>query len=73
MPVEVMCAFCGQGVERRGVDPCALVVIANWGAPSAQQREQQFFAHADCLRSRLHPEVAAEDDVLGGGLSQGTP
>jgi hypothetical protein len=65
MPVDVMCAFCGQGVETQSVDPCALVVVANWRAPGDQQREQQFFAHADCLRSRMHPEVAAEADVLG--------
>jgi hypothetical protein len=64
MPVDVMCAFCGQGVETLGVDPCALVVVANWRAPSAQQREQQFFTHAACLRSRMHPEVAAEAEVL---------
>jgi len=65
MPVDVMCAICGQEVETLGVDPCALVVVANWRAPSGQQREQQFFAHAECPRSRMHPEVAAEAEVLG--------
>jgi hypothetical protein len=59
MPVDVMCAFCGQGVETQGVDPCTLVVVANWRAASAQQREQQFFAQRPafdlgCIpRSRL--------------------
>jgi hypothetical protein len=65
MSVDVMCAFCGQDVETLGVDPCALVVVANWRASSTQQREQQFLAHAECLRSRMHPEVAAEAEVLG--------
>jgi len=64
MPVDVMCAFCGQEAETQEADPCALIVVANWRAPSAEQREQQFFTHADCLRSRMHPEVAAEADVL---------
>ncbi|WP_091112318.1 hypothetical protein [Geodermatophilus dictyosporus] len=62
--VDVMCAFCGQGVETQGIDPCALVVVANWRAPNAQQQEQQFFAHAACLRFLMHPEVAAEAVVL---------
>jgi len=65
MSVHVMCAFCGQGVETLGVDPCALVVVAIWRTSSTQQREQQFFTHAECLRSRMHPEVVAEAEVLG--------
>ena len=64
MPVDVMCAFCGQGVETQGFDPCALIVVANWRAPSAHRQEKQFFAHADCLRTQMHPEVASEAELL---------
>jgi hypothetical protein len=46
------------------VDPCALIVVSNWLGGEADQREQQFFAHADCLRTRMHPDVAAVADVL---------
>jgi hypothetical protein len=59
-----MRAFCGEGVEAQRVDPCALVVVANWRAPSAPQQKQHFFTHADFLPSRMHPEVAAEAVVL---------
>ena len=59
MSTEVMCAFCGEGVENDAVDPCALVVIAKWRAPEADQQSQQFFTHAQCLRTRMHPDAAA--------------
>jgi hypothetical protein len=67
---DVMCAFCGQGVQRGDVDPCALVVIANWRALEEEWREQQFFTHAECLRTRLHPKAAANAfclDILREG------
>ena len=60
----LMCAFCGETVESAGVDPCALVVIPNWRSRGDDQREQQFFAHATCLRSRMHPDVAVHAEVL---------
>jgi hypothetical protein len=61
---SVMCAFCGETVATAGVDPCALVVIAGWRGPAEEQREQQFFAHAGCLRGRMDPDVAVHADVL---------
>ena len=58
MPAPVMCAFCGEGAEGGPVDPCALIVVARRRAPGPDQREQQFSTHAECLRARLHPDVA---------------
>ncbi len=60
----VMCAFCGETVPTDGVDPCALVVVPNWRTPEDEQREQQFFTHAACLRTHLHPDVAVHAEVL---------
>lgn len=62
--LDVMCAFCGNGIERAGVDPCGLLIIANWRAPREEWREQQFFTHADCLRTRMHPDAAANAATL---------
>ena len=60
----VTCAFCGETVETSAVDPCALVVIAGWRGPAEDQREQQFFTHAGCLRGRMDPGAAVHADVL---------
>jgi hypothetical protein len=60
----VMCAFCGDEVPEAGLDPCALAVISRWRGPEEQRGEQQFFMHADCLRTRLHPDVAVLAEVL---------
>jgi hypothetical protein len=58
VPQSVTCAFCGEGAEGGPIDPCALIVVARWRAPGPDQGEQQFFTHAECLRARLHPDVA---------------
>ena len=60
----VICAFCGEAVDEAGLDPCALVVVTGWAGPEDDQLEQQFFTHAACLRTRLHPDVAVHADVL---------
>ncbi|QXG76971.1 hypothetical protein KUM42_05425 [Modestobacter sp. L9-4] len=67
MPVPVVCAFCGADADGGPVDPCAFVVVARWQEPLPDQREQQFFAHAECLRARLHPDVAPLARVLDVG------
>jgi hypothetical protein len=51
-------------VPEAGLDPCALAVISRWRGPEEQRGEQQFFMHADCLRTRLHPDVAVLAEVL---------
>jgi hypothetical protein len=40
------------------------MVVPNWAGPEDQQSEQQFFTHAECLRTRLHPEVSPHAEVL---------
>lgn len=67
MPVEVMCALCGEGVDDGELDPCALIVVGRWRQPAAEQREQQLFAHAQCLADVLHPDARAVAAVLDAG------
>ena len=62
--IDVMCAICGQGVDDSEPDPCALIVVSRWRGPEAQQREQQFFAHAGCLSTVLHPDALGQAEVL---------
>ena len=57
------CWYCELAIEYHGFDPCAVILVANW-ADERSQREQQFFAHAECLRARLHPDVAPLARVL---------
>ena|ERR1700730_3866214 len=47
--LRVQCWYCGKSVEYSGFDPCAVILVTNW-ADEGSQREQQFFAHADCFR-----------------------
>jgi len=61
---SVVCAFCGETAEGGPVYPCAIIVVARWRTPGPDQREQQLFAHAECLRARLHPDVASLARVL---------
>jgi len=64
MPGPAMCAFCADTAEGGPVDHCALIVVARWRGAEPEQREQQFFAHAECLRARLRPDVAPLARVL---------
>lgn len=61
---EVACAVCWETVETGDLDPCILIVSTRWGRPIAEQRSQQFFAHAECLSRTLHPEIRSEAFVL---------
>ena len=56
--LRLQCWYCEEEIEYQGFDPCAVVFIANWGC-EGHEREQQFFAHAECFRksgsgSELH-------------------
>jgi hypothetical protein len=48
--LRLQCWYCLDQIEYQGFDPCAVVLIANWGDKN-RQREQQFFAHAECFRA----------------------
>jgi hypothetical protein len=63
-PVEVQCCFCGAGVERLGVDPCALRIVNHWDRPEDEQRSQTFYCHAACLRSRMQGQAAFNASTL---------
>jgi hypothetical protein len=43
------CWYCGERVAYEGDDPCAVILVANWGDEN-RERSQQFFAHAECFR-----------------------
>jgi len=44
------CWYCEKPIAREGFDPCAVILVANWADGPGHQREQQFFAHAECFR-----------------------
>jgi hypothetical protein len=44
------CWYCEQPIAREGFDPCAVILVASWAERPGRQREQQFFAPADCFR-----------------------
>jgi len=54
---EYQCVFCNQGISPLGLDPCALHLVAHIDKPNHMQKEQTFFCHFDCLRTRseIHP------------------
>ena len=47
--LRLQCWYCQTEIQYEGFDPCAVILVANW-AEEAEQREQQFFAHAECFR-----------------------
>jgi hypothetical protein len=49
--LRLQCWYCGEQIAYEGFDPCAVILVTNWAGPEKdKQREQQFFAHADCFR-----------------------
>ena len=48
------CYFCGQAIRDEGVDPVAILVIADWRHQAERHeddvREQTFYTHAECFR-----------------------
>jgi len=53
-PLTYQCCFCGHGIARPAdggdaLDPCAVVLIAKWERPKAEQGVQQFFCHVGCF------------------------
>jgi hypothetical protein len=63
------CCFCGGGIEESGIgaarlDPCAVVLIANWKKPESEQGLQQFFCHLDCFKKTMWPNVPVEVESM---------
>ena len=47
--LRLQCWYCTEEIEYGGLDPCAVILVASWG-DEEREREQQFFAHAECFR-----------------------
>jgi hypothetical protein len=69
--LEFQCCFCGEGIgtseeKRHTLDPCALILIANWQQPESEQAEQQFFCHLSCFKKLMWLNVPIEVESLVG-------
>lgn len=63
-----MCCFCGEGIGESAdkvnrLDPCAIIVVANWQRSSAEQAEQQFFCHLKCFEGSLAPGASGSVEL----------
>ncbi len=71
--IEYQCCFCGEGIGESAenlspLDPCTVVLVANWQQPSSKQVEQQFFCHLSCFKSRMRHNVPVEVEELAADL-----
>lgn len=51
-PSGYQCLFCGQEITTSPLDPCALHLVARYDRAREEQKEQTFYCHMACLRSR---------------------
>ena len=51
-PIRFVCVFCGETIAPGELDPCALIVVAAIDRPRAEQKEQTFYCHINCLKDR---------------------
>lgn len=65
---EFQCCFCGEGIGEsadkfHALDPCAIILIANWQKSHSEQAEQQYFCHLECFKRSVeaHAPVDVED------------
>lgn len=55
----VMCCFCNENIIISDIDPCDINIMANWDKPGhANKRDQMFWCHYECFRSKMHKNVA---------------
>ena len=47
--LRLQCWYCQEQIAYEGPNPCAVILVVNWG-DKEHEREQQFFAHAECFR-----------------------
>ena len=71
--IEYQCCFCGEGISETAetlspLDPCAVVLVANWHHSTSKQVEQQFFCHLSCFKSRVWHNVPVEVEELAADL-----
>jgi hypothetical protein len=67
--LQYQCCLCGDGIEKSAegdgqVDPCAIVLIANWSKPEAEQASQQFFCHLACFKKTVWHNVPVDVELL---------
>lgn len=63
--LRVQCWYCQREIEYAGLDRCEVIIVANW-AEEGRQKEQQFFAHAECFRrSGSGSDLYVFDDDFG--------
>jgi hypothetical protein len=52
--LDYECCICKETVSSvsrsSSLDPCTLILIANFEQPRENQKEQQFFCHFECFR-----------------------
>jgi hypothetical protein len=56
MPLTLQCCLCGNPVSRgesHSVDPCCILLIGHADRERRDQKEQQFWCHAECFRKAL--------------------
>jgi hypothetical protein len=51
------CMFCGESIERTGVDPCVALLTARWLDKGFEESPGQYWFHEQCLRRVTHPSV----------------
>jgi hypothetical protein len=47
--LRLQCWYCSEQIAHESPDPCAVILVVNWG-DERNERSQQFFAHAECFR-----------------------
>ena len=54
----LLCCFCNDDIIVTDVNPCDINILLNWDKqPNIKKRDQTFWCHLECFRSKLHNEV----------------
>jgi hypothetical protein len=51
------CCFCNEGIVETKTDPVDINIIYNEDMIEKTGRFQNFYAHFDCLRQKLHDNI----------------
>jgi hypothetical protein len=52
--LKIQCCICKETVCSGGLDPCALVIVANADKEWREQKEQTFYCHMECFRKLVN-------------------
>lgn len=53
----VACCFCNTNIDITDIDPCDINIMANWDKPNSKRRDQTFWCHFECFKSKMHADV----------------